>query len=181
MRTRATLLVTALLTGGALASPALAAKPEPAEPLPTRTVNACGSTLLIEEVRSNAKQTVTEGDTSIRVVARGNGIIRVTDTVTGEAIELRAPGRSVFEGSFDPATNTATGRVELSGITILLPEPYSFPAEVEAQRAFGLPEFAIVYGRFIGVATGPAEAMGPTTAQVIKAGNRVVDVCDLLA
>ena len=54
MRTRAPLLAATPLAGGVLASPALAAKPQPAQPLPTMEVEACGTTLLVEEASSNS-------------------------------------------------------------------------------------------------------------------------------
>lgn len=104
--------------------------------------------------------------------------IRVTNLQTGESVVIAAPGVAKIEGEFAP-DGSGTVTYDLSGQNVLLPAPLSDPVEAAAAGEFGLPEFAIVYGKFVGTTfIGPdGEA---TSAVIQRAGNRVVDVCDLL-
>ena len=180
MRTSATLLTAALITGGALVSPALAAPPhEPVPDQPPFTIEKlCGTeegvtfTALDVRAKQNTKTgrftgafkfQVTNKDTGASVVVNNSGPGPITETVDEEAgtvtIVLDFKGRSVFF----PFNETEQAIFEAAG----LPDIFATSGPVRVTVVLDISE---------------ADADTPPTALSIDfdTPERVQDVCALI-
>jgi hypothetical protein len=171
MRTGTTLLAAAFLTG-ALASPAMAAKPEPVPPSPAFVGPGCGGTLTITEVRIGAKMKEVVDEVTGEFSAKFFGNVVLSASLDGgEPVLLRLPGSFQVQGSANSVSFSSQGR------TLLIP---ATPVTLAAQRAAGLPDFAILSGRFRATETLNPDTGETTAARVDQVSGNVTDLCDLL-
>lgn len=157
-----------------VATPASAAPKGPWEPAgdnPPQVIQACGTTLIIDEEVQRERIRVTETDTGATIEIRGFLSISV----------VAADGRSVTVNASGPITITAsaTGNViELRGRNFITP---ANPIQAAAFTAAGLP--------LVSLTSGPAtfqEVVDPETGELLSASILrvppvVTDVCTLLS
>lgn len=178
MRTRLMLLSTALLAGGAPASPAFAAPPlEPLPDMPPLTgLELCGTTVTISEEVQREKENLKTG----RVT--GALKVRITNEGTGESIVVNASGPGTFgltevvEGELIELTFSFKGRSLIFATN---------PDELEAFREMGLPDIFVTSGPFESTVlldvSEADEFTEPTfVSTTIDTPRRIQDVCEIL-
>jgi hypothetical protein len=157
------------------ASAAPKSKFERAQPQAPFPLPACGTTVTISEVANKVRERVTttaDGQTVINI--RGHYVLRVT-AEDGRTATINASGPADYTFSADGRRSL----LQFKGQTVLFPFPDG-SAEAAAQKAAGLPAFALT--------SGPIEivdVLNPETGQVLteeftQTPGHVVDVCSLL-
>ena len=186
MRTRLVLLATALLAGGGLASPAVAAPPFerfPANPEPfTFPFEVCGTTVTITELVQREKINLK----NMRVT--GALKLRITNEVTGQSTVVNASGPGTFISTVNPdGTETVTGASQ--GRSLFTPFT---EADLAKSAAMGLPEIFVTSGPVTTTAVFPpfpefSEENPPPEdfvfepiSESIDFPNRIQDVCALI-
>lgn len=171
MRTRLILLSTALLAGGAFASPALAAPPERIPPMPEPfEVEACDTTLFFEEVMQKQRVHVKEGKLD-RVT--GALKVRVTNLENGESILVNASGPGTFE-EIENEDGSLTVVIRGKGRSLIFPET---PEDLKFFGAAALPDVFITSGPLNATLTLTENGLQNVTFDVPR---RVQDVCEIL-
>ena len=154
------------LASVALMLPATAAAAEETKPPGPPPINACGSTLTIEEVKANFKERPSETGFAVS----GNLVLRISDK--DSSVVVRLPGR--FSVEF---TGPETGIVTQTGRTLLIP---TFPFQAAAIARAGLPQLPLISGRVVINETFDP-ITGAPVADILSVDGHVTDVCELLA
>lgn len=149
------------LTSAALMLTAMPAAAQETEPPPgPPPLNACGTTLKVEEVKVN----IHRRETKTGFALSGNFVLRISDE--DSSVVVRVPGHVSVKITETGATITNTGRTLLIGD----------PALAEAIEEAGLPELPLIIGRVV-----IEDNLEGTAPEIVSVKGRVIDVCELLA
>lgn len=148
------------LTSAALmltATPAAAQETEPPPGPPP--INACGTTLKVEEVKSVFQRR----ETKTGFALSGTLVLRISDE--DSSVVVRQSGRFSVKLTETGATVAYSGRTLLDN-----------PGLAEAVKEAGLPELPLIIGRVV-----IEDNLKGTAPKIVSVKGRVVDVCELLA